>query len=591
MAVAALLEAVGAARAVEHPVDRVTLQADAAEALWKLDEAAARAVFRRAWQFTTDPGALSAFEPGPDEEGARLGARERILGARDHIIRRAARHDPELAEGFMQEFKRGLPAEEDEAEAAAASAGGPRPASALNAQRLLTADALLDEGAVESAVATAAPAFAEGVDSLALRFLLRLRARDAARADALYLRLLDATRADPSAGATQALLLSTPVVSPELIALVAPDGSVHFQTVNPRAQDPREAAPVPPRVRRAFFDTAAALLTRPSAPGAAEPTGASLANYFAIGRLLPFFEREAPQHAAVLRARAAGLAQEIGEARRESVSSSMHVRKLRPENPTDPLRWQLDALARAADDAGRDQARFEAVSAAALRKLWARGRQLAGEIGDPVTRRAAFLMLSAEQVKSLGEAFRDEEAGDDYERAAAFARGTDVPAGMRAHGLAQAAELAAQKGKKRRAAELFAEAAGLAAQADRGTELRVALFSLLTRAAARLGDARAWELLAELASAVNELEARPVSEEEPDECPGVRVETAVNSYCVELATPLPGPEETFGVMARLDLGRALAEARTLKGDFTRAAALIAAARAATARPASAAAAR
>lgn len=585
-AVAALLEAVEAARAVEHPGDRVALQADAADALWELDEAAARSVFRRAWEFTTDPHALAAFEPGPDEQGARFGARERILGARDHVIRRAARRDPKLAEGFMEEFKRGLPRDEaeEEEEAADARAGGPRPKSALYAQRIMTADALLDEGAVESAAATAAPAFAEGVDAMLLRFLLRLRAHDAARADALYLRLLDVTRADPASGAAHVLLLSTPVVSPALIALVAPDGSTHLQTVNPLPQDPREVAPVPAPVRRAFFDTAAAVLLRPAPqrPAGPEAVGDALGHYFAVGRLLPFFEREAPRHAAALRARAASLVQEIGEARREAISSSMHVRKLTPDNPTDPLRGQLEAVARAGDDAARDQARFEAVSAAALRKLWQRGRQMAGEIVDARTRRAALQLIAAEQVKSLAEAYRGEEDADAHEEAAAFALAADVPAGLRAHGLAQAAELASQKGKKRRSAELFAAAVSAAAQTERGSELRVALYTALTRAASRLDPPRAWELLAELASAVNEVEARPASEEEADGCPGALVETAVNSYCVELATPLPEPEEGFALMARLDLGRALSEARTLKGDYTRARALIAAARAATA---------
>jgi hypothetical protein len=379
---------------------------------------------------------------------------------------------------------------------------------------------------------------------------------------------------------------TTPVVSPEVFALVEPDGSTYLAPVGRVESDPRDETPVAAQVRRAFFDMAAAVLLRPAPPRAApaepdgvETDGEALAPFFAAGRLLPFFEREAPQHVAPLRARLAGLAQEIEEARRAAVSSQMHVERLTPRNPPDPLQFQLDTLSRADGDAQRDGALFDAASAAALRKLWERARQFAGEIADVQTRRAAFQLLALEQVKHVGEGFREEESADDFERAAAFARAADVPAGVRAYGLAQAAELAAGKGNKKRAAELFNEAVAASSSVDRGTAAHVALLALLTEAAARLDAARAWALLAELAAAINEREARPESEEAGDDCPGVTVETKENSYCVELAARQPEAEEVFAAMARLDLERALKEARALKGGYARASALIHAARA------------
>jgi hypothetical protein len=432
------------------------------------------------------------------------------------------------------------------------------------------------------AAAVVAPLLADGASLPFLNFLFTLRASSPAHADPLYLRLLELTRGDAAADANDVLLLSTPIVSPDLFAYVGADGSTNLAPLPLEAREARAAAgvPIPPRIRGAFFDTAAAVLLRPGpAPGRpAPPAGELLAPYFAIGRLLPFFEREAPQHVAQLRARMTTLTQEIDQARREALAAQMQVRKLSPNNPTDPLQRHLDELGRAATDEERDGARFNAVSAASHRKLWDRARQLAGEIGDARTRRGAFLLLAVEQVKDLGAAFRDEEGDEGFERAAAFARTADVPAGVRAYGLAQAAELAAQKGRKRKASELLGEAAAAAAQVDRGSELRVVVLMLLAESAARVDAARAWELLAELAAAVNEAEGRPRREED-EGCDEIRIETADNAYCVYLDDRFSPPEVVFGAAARLDLARALAEARTLKGEVTRARALIHAARA------------
>lgn len=584
LAAAALAEAAESARAFADPSEKVNVQAEAADALWPLDEPAARALLRRAWEVTTAPGALDAFKP--EEEGARFGPRERIRAARQSVITRAARHDIRLAESYMQDLEVGI-AEEEEGEGAAADAergaGARREPSPEGWRRLWTAQALLENGDYAMAAAAAAPLVAEGASRPFLDFLFRLRARSPRDADPLYLRLLERTRADAAADANDVLLLSTPVVSPELFATVEADGSTSLRPF-PRVDGGGRAeadAPLPPALRRAFFETAAAVLLRqtPSRGGASRTAGDGLAPYFAVGRLLPFFEREAPQYVAPLRARLSALAQEIDEAKRAAVSSQMNVRRLTPQNPADPLQRQLSELARAAGDEERDRARFDAVSAAAHRKLWDRARQLAGEIGDARTRRGAFLLLAVEQVKNLKEAFREGEAADDYERAAAFARSADVPAGVRAYGLAQAAELAALKGQKRRASELLGEAAAAAAQVDRGADLRVVVLTLLTSSAARFDAARAWELLAELSAAVNERAGRPEVEDE-EGCAEIKVETADNAYCLYLDERFPEPEEVFAAAARLDLARALAEARALNAGVTRARALIYAARAA-----------
>src|SRR5205085_2521085 len=103
-------------------------------------------------------------------------------------------------------------------------------------------------------------------------------------------------------------------------------------------------------------------------------------------------------------------------------------------------------------------------------------------------RRAARLAIAIFQVMDTARAYADDEP-DAFERAADFVRAADVPPEVRAAGLAQASELAARRGRSARADELLAEAAGNAAQAERG-EQRVAALALVTLSATRSGRGR-----------------------------------------------------------------------------------------------------
>nr|MDQ3745986.1 hypothetical protein [Acidobacteriota bacterium] len=495
-AVAALREVADSARSFEDLYESALTQADAADALWPQDEQAARAILRRAWEALAAPGAEDKVQGFGTSDDPHRDALDALASARRSVIKAALKHDARLADAFMREFEREL--DDSSVEAAQdkqtptrqgsqssdadATRRGARSLSAAGWQRLYLAGQLLDEGDFKHAADAAAPLAVEGPTVPLVNFIISLRAHDAREADALYLRLVEATRADAAADANDVLILSTPVISPSLYVIARGDGSAQFIF---RQAGGEVAPPIAAQVRAAFFDAAASVLLRPRAPrpeGQADGEAASL--YYAVGRLLPFFERDAPQYAPALNARLAALASELAPDLRNSLTQKMDVSSLAPRNPVDPLAAEMGLRLRDAKTAEeRDAERMTVIIHAAQRRLWARARGLADEMEDAGMRRDARLVINVRQVLDISRAYADDE-GDDFERAAAFVRAADVPPEVRAAGLAQAAELAARRSRVARARELLAEAASYAAQAERGNERATAL-TLVTLSASR----------------------------------------------------------------------------------------------------------
>jgi hypothetical protein len=589
-AVAALREVADDARSFDDLYESTRLQSEAADALWPYDEQGARAVLRRAWEAANAPGAEDKAQGFGTSEDPREDARNTLTSARRSIITAALKHDPRMADTFMREFERGLRADEssapgqngqpaaqtgEQAKDSSPSARGRHDLSPYDWQLINIARQLSDEGEFKGAAEVVAPLVAGGPSPPLVSFILALRRRDARDADALYLRLLERTRADAGADANDVLTLSTPVVSPDLYVVVNEDGSAAFTPRYHRSGDePSAAQPFPAELRAAFFNAAASVLLRPRAPrGVGQPGDDSAALYFAVGRLLPFFEREAPQLAAALHARMAALASEMDAARRDALAAKMDLSSLTPRNFSDPLAYWTDAISGARDAAGRDDARLRALFVAVDKRLWDRARGVAEEIEDLEERSAARLAIAIHQVLDIGRAYADDEEADDLARAAAFVRAADVPPEVRAAGLAQAAELAARRGKRARAGELLAEAAASAAQADRGQQC-VAALALVTLSASRSDAGRVWESLPSLVRAANDVDELQWG--------AVNFRFALGPKKFEFGVPTPALSlpDVFAAAARLDAVRALAGARALKDEVLRAYATLAAARAA-----------
>ncbi|HEX8351499.1 MAG TPA: hypothetical protein VF611_01140 [Pyrinomonadaceae bacterium] len=581
-AVGVLLEVADGAKAVEDLFQRASVLALCADALWEADEQAARAVFGRAWEAAAE----SDEEDLKDErEHGRYGdLPERFTRARDLVLAAAARRDARTADAWLGALADWLSGHESRARDEAASGGGAgtdvRPPGEFtrDGQRLALASALVEEEAYDAAARVAAPALEGGASGALVEFLLSLRGRAPDEADRLYLQLLAGVRAGAGSRANDVLLLSSYALTPRLLAAVGADGSLQFRTLGgpPDGATPRRAEAPDPRVRAAFFETASAVLLRPTRPAGDAADSAAL--YFAVGRLLPFFEREAPRHAPALHARLAELASAVDAARRAALDSQMQTQSLSRSNPADPLGGLLETVGRAADVKLRDDARLHAVRAAAAKRLWERARGLAGEIEDAEKRRDARSVIDAYQVASVGEGFLEKEE-DDFERAAALVRAAEVTPALRAYGLARAAELAAKRRKRVRAEALLEEALAYASQPPAGTSLRDAASMAAATVAARIGSPRATEALAASVAALNEDELFDGEriwfnlDDRLNLSPGEAgaLNEAFRPFDVGVM---------FGEAARGDFDRAAAEARNLKSVSARSRALVAAARAA-----------
>jgi len=591
-AVAALREVADAARSFDDIYEVAFMQSEAADALWPFDEQTARAILRRAWEAATAPGVENKLPDlkNTDDPKEKEIAQEELTTARNFIIKAAAKHDSRLADAFVRDLVH------DSGERSASSQSGEqysakqdgqtdaegssqykvRDLSPAGFQRLAVADQLLAERDFKSAAELAAPVVGEGPTQMLLAFIISLRAHDAQDADALYLRLIEVTRADAAADANDIILLSSPIVSPGLRIYVRGDGSANFALIG-RIGDGENSAPAPfnAQARGTFYDAAASVLLRPPAPHAdGQQDEEAAALYYAIGHLLPFFERDAPQYTPALNARMAALASELAPNVRGSLAARMDINSISPKNPVDPLAADMDNVSRARSTVERDSARLYAAMRAAHSRLWDRARNIAAEIEDADVRRGARLGISIREAMDTSHSFESDE-GDSFERAADFVRAADVPPEVRAVGLAQAAELASRVGKRSRAGELITEAVGYATQAERGRE-RVTALSLVALSASRADATRLWELLPALVGAANESD-------------DITFDTLFFEFILSPEDKIPFaldiPDrpvklpDVFAAAAKLDAARAFAEARDFKDDEVRSASLLAAARA------------
>ena len=598
-AVALLKEVADSARANEDATTRMEILLACADALWGTDAPAARDIFRRAW---TAAMAADEAEFKDEQENGRYGdLPERFTRLRQQALAATAKRDARLAENLFAELSKWLdshPSSARELVAEEAASAAPRQADISAAdeleeggQRLEVALSLLEEGAYKSAAAIAAPNVTHGAKGSFIEFLVRLHAQSPAEADQLYLRLLEQTRSDSRADANDVLILSTYVVSQGLLVVVDDDGSTRFRSLaEARRAGVRAVAPdISLPVRAAFFDTGANILLRPAPPRTATANsvsdGETLARYFAIGRLLPFFERDAARHVPALGARMESLALEIDAARREAVAAQMRAQKLTTDNKSDPLASLLNPIDKTNGDDPeikelRQNALVRAAFEAARRKLWDRARGFAGQIENADERRDALSLITIYQVANLADAYADAEA-DDFERAAQFARAADAPNAVRALGLAQAAELAARRGDAARSGALLTEALGFAGRSEPGSEDRFSAFVALASIASRADTGRAWELLSLAVMAANSVapptDEPPVTETDNSD-KAARARSFHKSALEEVFKPFL-LEKVFASMARLDFPRALDEARSLTDEETRAFALVACARA------------
>ena len=563
------------ARTFSEPALRARVQARSADALWETDKEKARALFRRAWEAAEaadrDAANLSDAERRRRAIAQGGAAARGLLNMRREVVILAARRDKELGEELLAKLDE---ARKDEAGAAATSGQqGPAqtgeqrinpdnpPPSMM--QRLNLAQQLLDEGNVERALQFADPALYP-VNTFGMNVLNTLREKNRAAADQRFLSLAARAGADPLSDANTVSLLSSYPFTPFLYITVRPDGNSHTRQWRGDIAPP---ADIDPRVRAAFLAAAFQVLLRPLPPPEEDHTSSGRKGAYVVAtRMLPLFERHAPDRAPALRARQAQLAQDTADQGRR-IDDELLTRGIVPEDPNrDRAQEALSRLDSAKNANERDMIYFRAAMET-LRTDPDKAREYANKLEDPDTRRQLISFIAFQLVQ---DAVRAKKA-DDVLR---HARGDELTRVQRVWGLTEAASLLAKE-QPGRAAEALDEAAAEARKLDDGGPERVrALLAVATQLAA-LDRPRAWETMHEVVKAANAL---PDFTGEGGDIT-VRVEfkgggAMTQNNNVE-SFDLTG---IFAALARDDFDRAAALARTLKAEGPRSVATLAVAR-------------
>lgn len=562
------------ARTFSEPALRARVQARAGDALWDTDKEKARALFRRAWEAAEaadrDTANLSEAERRR-RAIAQGGAGARgLLNMRREVVILAARRDRELGEEFLAKL------DESRKEEAGATGGAPPAPVQTNEQRinpdnpppqmmqrLNLAQQLLDEGQTERALQFADPALYP-VNTFGMNVLNTLREKNRAAADQRFMALVARAAADPLSDANSISLLASYPFTPYLYVTVRPDGNSHTRQWRGNTSPP---ADIDPRLREAFLSAAFQVLLRPLPPADEDrTTSGRMGAYVVATRMLPLFERHAPDRAPALRARQAQLAQDTPD-RGRRIDDELLTRGIVPEDPNrDGVQEALNRLDTAKTAGERDRIYFRAAMEA-FGSDPARARELANKIEDMDTRKQLFSYMAFQLVQN---AVRDKKA-DDVLR---HARGDELTRIQRAWGLTEAARLLSKE-QPGRAVEALDEAAAEARRLEDGSPERVRALLAVATQLAELDRPRAWETMHEVVKAANDL---PNFTGEGGEIT-VRVEfkgggAMTQNNNVE-SFDLTG---VFAALAREDFDRAAALARTLKAEAPRSVATLAVAR-------------
>ncbi|HJQ35010.1 MAG TPA: hypothetical protein VJ866_22865 [Pyrinomonadaceae bacterium] len=555
---------------------RARVQARAADALWDTDKERARQLFRRAWEAAeaADKDTENLSEAERKQRAIRQGAAgsRGLLNMRREVVTLAAKRDHELGEEFLAQMNESRKADDANATTSPQlpvqtneqriDPDNPPPAMA---QRLGLAQQLLEAGDVERAMQFAGPALYP-VNTFGMNILNTLRQKDKAQADARYMALLTQAAGDPLSDANTVSLLSSYVFTPFLYVTARPDGRSHTRQWRGDISPP---ADMDARVRDSFLNAAAQILLRPLPPADADRTSSGrIGGYVVVTRMLPLFDRYAPDRAAALRARQALLAQDTPEQNRRP-DDQLLTRGVVPEDPNrDQVQEALNRLDSAKNSNQRDLVYFRAAMAALEKNDPERAREFADKIEDVDTRKQLISFMAFQQVQ---EAVRDKRTDD----ALRFVHSDELTRVQRIWGLTEAAKLLLKE-QPGRAGEALDEATAEARRLDEGSPDRIRALIAVATQLSQLDRARTWGLMEEVVKSANAL--AEFSGE--DGSITVRVEfkdggAMTQNIDVE-SFDLSG---VFSALAAEDFDRASALARTLKGEGPRSVATLAIARA------------
>lgn len=536
-----------------------------ADALWTVDAEQGRLLFRKAWEaaeaadIENDKKLQEEIRKQKSRSGGGGYAINTPPNIRRDVLRLVARHDRALSEEFLEKLKT------QKLEAANSETAIPNPnrVSEVMGQRLSVARDLLLSGELEKAMQFADPVLAQ-VTMESMNFLVQVRAKNAAVADARYAALLASATNNPQADANAVSLLSSYLFTPGLYITfngTSTNTSQSTSTFTP--------AQVAPELRNAFFQTAAAILLRPLPPPEQPDQSSSGLDgkFLVIKRLLPFFEQSAPPAMVEsLRGHMNALNTSISDGARRYDLDALNE-GMRAEKPAaDREQALLDRLDRAKTSAERDSIYIQlAVRTAGAGDL--RAREFASKVEDTEVRKQVQAYIDG----SLANYFVDKKLTD---QALEMAHKGDLTQLQKTWVLSQTAKLLA-KTDKDKALEIVDEAATEARRIDvSDSNLPRALVGV-ANALKVVEAARVWDATFDAVKAANSAEGFTGEDGEL-----VLMFQSKGSSSVHTSSVADFDlEGIFKELALQDYDRAVELARGFQGEGPRAVATIAIARA------------
>jgi tetratricopeptide (TPR) repeat protein len=566
------------AQMFRDPVLRARVQARAADALWDSERERALTLFRRAWD---EAEAADAESDRKLAEQRAQHMRERGTNAvlntspsvRAEVLRLAAKRDRALGEEFLKRLDEARKQEADNAatsnERPADDAAQQQPQQRRDpldtppavAKRLRLAIQLLQDGDAERALQFADPALG-AVTTPALEFLTRLRASNKQAADERYAAMLSRAALDPSTDANTVSLLSSYLFTPTLYMTFTADGG---SSANSWGRDFPPPADTPPPLRAAYFNLAASVLLRPTPPPQQDYTSAGRTGwYMVIARLMPLFDRFAPDKSAALHAKMASLAPDAPDGVTQPGVNDALTRGLVPEDPSrDRVQEALNQLDSAKNSDDRDSIYVNAIMSA-LRNGDPRAEELVNKIEDTDLRQRVRAYVDFQSVHTaLGK--------NDTNEVVKIARAGGLTAIQKTWALTEAARLLS-KSDPGRAADLLDEALREAKEHidDAAPERVSALVSIATQFA-ELNDQRAWTVMQDAVKAANA--SKTYTGE--DGRLGTRLETKNMTMMSNFSAESFDLSGIFARLARENLPRAIDLAHGFDGEAPRAVATLA----------------
>jgi len=303
-AISLVISTADEARSYSDLALRPRVLARSADVLWNADNTTARALFRRAWEAAEKGDAEEITIKTKDNPPPMVIALRRASGQdlRYAVMSLAARRDRALSEEFFAKLTKATERETEDAKS-----GRSRDSWSTSdavSKRLQVARKLLEDGQVERAMEFAAQAL-DQVSVYSIGFLSALRAKNSEAADQKFALLLARAQFDPSSDANTVSGLSSYAFTPGFYVTFNADGGSRW---TPRESVNFNPPNLAPALVKRFFEVGGAILLRPLPPPDKDFTSSGrTGKRMVMLRLLPLFDRHAPETAAALRAQLTAL--------------------------------------------------------------------------------------------------------------------------------------------------------------------------------------------------------------------------------------------------------------------------------------------